>query len=127
MGDPSVANWHGSNLWWETPWESSTSRGDLGDVSRQHGVQWPSAAFEVYDANSNLVYTSPLNPTNGAGSGTNPVGGRQGDKIRYSRMPLLRNLEWNALIAPQSAGADVNGNFVAPSSVGTGYASSGYQ
>jgi hypothetical protein len=127
MGDPAVTNWHGTNLWYEPGWNGNT-RGNLGDVTRQFGAQYSpsSAAFEVYDAKKRRVYTSPLNPGIGAGPRRKGVGARQGDTIRYSRMPLLRNLVWHALIAPRSVGADRNGNFVPSNSVGPGYVSPGY-
>jgi hypothetical protein len=81
------------------------------------------AAYEIYDENDTLVYTSPLDPTQGA---TSPYGTRQGDYMRFDRMPLLTGLQWNAIRPTVADGADANGNFVPASLVGTGYVAPGY-
>lgn len=129
MGDPAVANWHGTNLWYEPGWVNARTRDNLGDVARQFGDQYtPStAAFEVYNSSGKQVYRSASNPTHGAWPRRKDIGARQGDVIRFARMPLLQNLAWHALIPPRSVGADNKGNFVPARTVGTRYVSPGYR
>lgn len=126
MGAPLVATCTGTNLWWETSWESGSSRRDLGDVLRQYGLQYTPAAasFEIWRGGS-TIYTSPSNPSNGAGSGLSPAGGVQGDQIRFDRMNLISWI-WNTQVAPTSVGADANGNFCAASVPGPSYVSPRY-
>jgi hypothetical protein len=126
MGNPAISNWHGSNLWYDPGQNWDGSIADLGDVCREYsaGNTTPmAAAYEIYDENDTLVYTSPLDPTQGA---TSPYGTRQGDYMRFDRMPLLTGLQWNAIRPTVADGADANGNFVPASLVGTGYVAPGY-
>ncbi len=127
-GDPASSVYTGSNLWHETSYESATQRRDLGDVARQFGLQFTPAhaQYEIWDAAGNRVFQSGYNQASGSGSGLQPVGGRQGDEIRYLT-PALAGMRWKAQIAPVSAGAGNDKGRFAALDAGPGYVSPGYQ
>jgi hypothetical protein len=130
MGSPQHAVWKGSNLWLETSTEPTGNRRDMGDQLRQHGLQYPPASgpgygarYEIFDTDGTTsLYKSPPNPQGGA---PGDIGRLQGQYLRYLDNPRL-TAEWRCQIAPVSAGADANGNFVPASKVGVGYKSPGY-
>ncbi len=108
----------------------------MGDQLRQFGGQYnlpkdpsglASAQYQIFDANNNLLFTSPFPPGGNPGGTT---GRAQGHRLRYvdrAEHPGLDGIEWRTQKPTVGDGADANGNFVPAASVGASYVSPGYQ